>query len=138
MFTASPPWMRPRLIDGRSNRGADSPANGRVSMRRKRSIARRTAFSPSHGVEPWAAVPGTSTRRSSTPFACTPTRMSVGSPHTTKSALSPSRTSIWVQFSPGSARSSSGTTISSTCAPASEPRRSVVASIIAARAAFMS
>ena len=102
MFTASPPWMRPRLIDGRSNRGADSPANGSVSMRRKMSTARRTALSPSQGVEPWAAVPGTSRRTSSTPFAWIPTRMSVGSPHTTKSALSPSRTSIWVQFSPGS------------------------------------
>ena len=51
--------MRARLIDGRSKRSEDSRLKGSVSMRRKASWALRIALSPSHGVEPWAAVPET-------------------------------------------------------------------------------
>ena len=57
MLSASPPTIRPRLIEGRSNRSEDSRANGSDSIWRKTSIAFSTALSPSQGVEPWAAVP---------------------------------------------------------------------------------
>ena len=43
------------------------------------------ALSPSHGVEPWAALPLTSIRSASTPLAATPISMSVGSPVIAKS-----------------------------------------------------
>ena len=85
MFIASPPTMRPRLIDGRSNRSEDSRANGRLSIWRKMSIAFSTALSPTHGVEPCAAVPVTSIRIASTPFAWMPMWRSVGSPVIAKS-----------------------------------------------------
>src|SRR3989442_932943 len=35
LFTASPPWMRPRLIEGLAESGVDSSANGRRSIARK-------------------------------------------------------------------------------------------------------
>ena len=57
LLSASPPWMRPRLIEGRSNSSDDSRENGRDSIRRNTSIAFRTALSPSQGVEPCAARP---------------------------------------------------------------------------------
>ena len=57
LFGASPPMIRPRLTDGRSKSSEDSRVNGMDSIRRKTSIAFRTALSPSHGVEPWAEVP---------------------------------------------------------------------------------
>ena len=82
---ASPPTIRPRLIDGRSNRSEDSRANGRLSIWRKMSIAFSTALSPTQGVEPCAAVPVTSTRIASTPFAWMPMWRSVGSPVMAKS-----------------------------------------------------
>ena len=69
LFMASPPTIRPRLIEGRSNRSEDSRAKGRDSIRRKTSTAFSTALSPTQGVEPWAAVPVTSTRMASTPLA---------------------------------------------------------------------
>ena len=62
LLSASPPLIRPRLIDGRSNSSEDSRENGRDSIRRKTSIAFSTALSPSHGVEPCAARPCTSMR----------------------------------------------------------------------------
>ena len=62
LLKASPPSIRARLIDGRSNRSEDSRLNGSVSIRRKTSCALRIALSPSHGVEPCAARPLTSTR----------------------------------------------------------------------------
>ena len=58
-------------------------------MRRKVSWALRMALSPSHGVEPWAAVPLTSTRRARTPLAWMPMCRSVGSPVIAKSAGEP-------------------------------------------------
>ena len=87
LFSASPPTMRPRLIDGRSNSSEDSRANGSDSIARKVSSAFSTALSPSHGVEPCAALPATSIRSASTPFACTPMCMSVGSPVIAKSPM---------------------------------------------------
>ena len=62
LLKASPPSIRARLIDGRSKRSDDSRLNGSVSIRRKTSCALRIALSPSHGVEPCAARPLTSTR----------------------------------------------------------------------------
>ena len=94
LLSASPPWMRPRLIDGRSNSSDDSRENGRVSIRRKTSIAFSTALSPSHGVEPCAARPLTTMRQASTPLAWMPTCSPVGSPVMAKSPTKPSRT-IW-------------------------------------------
>ena len=87
LLKASPPSIRARLIDGRSNRSEDSRLNGSVSMRRKTSCALRIALSPSHGVEPCAARPLTSTVTASTPLAWTPMCSSVGSPVIAKSAL---------------------------------------------------
>ena len=89
LLSASPPWMRPRLTDGRSNSSEDSRENGRDSIRRKTSIAFRTALSPSHGVEPWAERPWTCRRKASTPLAWTPTCRSVGSPVIAKSPREP-------------------------------------------------
>ena len=96
LLKASPPMIRARLIDGRSKRSEDSRLNGSVSMRRKASWALRIALSPSHGVEPWAAVPEICRRSASTPFAWTPMCRSVGSPVSAKSARRPSltRTSV--------------------------------------------
>src|SRR3954464_12116797 len=59
--------IRPRLIDGRSNNSEDWRETGSDSIRRKTSIAFRTALSPSHGVEPWAARPCTIRRRAGAP-----------------------------------------------------------------------
>ena len=73
LFGASPPMIRPRLTDGRSKSSEDSRVNGIDSIRRKTSIAFRTALSPSHGVEPCAEVPKTMIRSASTPLAWTPT-----------------------------------------------------------------
>ena len=85
LLSASPPRMRPRLIEGRSNRSELSRAKGSDSIARNASSAFRIALSPSHGVAPCAAVPLTSSRIASTPFACTPTCRSVGSPVIAKS-----------------------------------------------------
>ena len=85
LLSASPPWIRPRLTDGRSNSSDDSRENGRDSIRRNTSIAFRTALSPSHGVEPCAARPWTLRRNASTPLAWTPTCRPVGSPVIAKS-----------------------------------------------------
>ena len=87
LLKASPPMMRARLIDGRSKRSEDSRLKGSVSMRRKASCALRIALSPSHGVEPWAAVPEICRRTASTPLAWTPMCRSVGSPVSAKSAV---------------------------------------------------
>ena len=87
LLSASPPRMRPRLIEGRSNRSELSRANGSDSIERKVSSAFRIALSPSHGVAPCAAVPATSSRIASTPLACTPTCRSVGSPVIAKSPV---------------------------------------------------
>ena len=89
LLSASPPRMRPRLIEGRSNRSELSRANGSDSIARKASSAFRIALSPSQGVAPCAAVPLTSSRIASTPFACTPTWRSVGSPVIAKSPVKP-------------------------------------------------
>ena len=85
LLKASPPSIRARLIDGRSKRSLDSRLNGSVSMRRNASWALRIALSPSHGVEPWAAMPWTATRTARTPLAWTPMCRSVGSPVIAKS-----------------------------------------------------
>ena len=86
LLRASPPVIRPRLIEGRSNSSEDSRENGSDSMARKVSIALSTALSPIHGVDPWAALPATTTRMARTPLAWTPMCMSVGSPVMAKSA----------------------------------------------------
>ena len=129
--------MRAMLIEGRSNMSDDSRLNGRVSMRRNASCALRIALSPSHGVEPWAAVPGTSTRAASTPFACTPMWRSVGSPVSAKSARRPSATRASVERLSTSSDSSSGTqrnvTRTWSCSAASR-----TAHMIDASAPFMS
>ena len=139
LFTASPPEMRPRFTDGRANSGVDALVKGSDSMRRYSSSARNTALSPSHGVDPWAARPSTSISSMSTPFACTPTCISVGSPQITMSARRPSATSISDALRPGLARSSSGTITNSTVAPSGgRSCRSHTASIIAPSAPFMS
>src|SRR5213592_2631067 len=92
LLNASPPSMRAMLMLGRSNRSLDSRLKGSVSMRRNTSWALRIALSPSHGVEPCAAVPRISTRTAQTPFAWTPMCRSVGSPVRAKSPPSnPSR-----------------------------------------------
>ena len=57
LLSASPPWIRPRLIDGRSNSSVDSLENGSDSIARNTSMAFSTALSPSHGVELCAARP---------------------------------------------------------------------------------
>ena len=85
LLGASPPMIRPRFTDGRSNSSEDSRVNGMDSIRLKTSIAFKTALSPSHGVEPCADVPKTRIRSASTPLACTPTCRLVGSPVIAKS-----------------------------------------------------
>jgi hypothetical protein len=85
LLMRSPPRIRPRLIDGRSNSSDASRANGIAWMLRKTSTAFSTALSPSQGVDPCAAFPLTSTWSASTPFDCTPMRRSVGSPVIAKS-----------------------------------------------------
>ena len=85
LFTASPPRIRPRLIDGRSNRSEDSRVNGSDSMLRNTSTALTTALSPSQGVDPWAERPATCSRSASTPLAWTPMCRLVGSPVMAKS-----------------------------------------------------
>ena len=92
LLSASPPRIRPRLIEGRSNSSELCRANGSDSMLRKTSCALSTALSPSHGVAPWAATPPTSSRRASTPFASTPICRSVGSPVIAKSPMKPPST----------------------------------------------
>ena len=67
-------------------------------------------MSPSHGVAPWAAVPATSSRIASTPFAWTPMWRSVGSPVIAKSPVKPLRIRNSVPRSISSSDSSSGTT----------------------------
>ena len=137
LLKASPPTIRARLIEGRSKRSEDSRLNGSVSMRRKASWALRIALSPSHGVEPCAAVPETCRRSASTPLAWTPMCRSVGSPVSAKSARSPSLTSTSVERRVTSSDSSSGTqtkrTRTSSCSSTS-----LSAHIIAASAPFMS
>ncbi len=86
LFSASPPMIRPRLIEGRSKSSEDSRVNGSDSILRKTSIALSTALSPSQGVELWAERPLTSRRMASTPLAWTPMWRSVGSPVMAKSA----------------------------------------------------
>src|SRR6185295_7126182 len=52
LLSASPPRIRPRLIEGRSNSSELCRANGSDSMLRKMSCALRTALSPSQGEDP--------------------------------------------------------------------------------------
>ena len=85
LLSASPPRIRLRFTDGRSNMSDDSRAKGSVSIWRKMSKALSTALSPTHGVEPCAALPVTSIRMASTPLAWMPMCMSVGSPVIAKS-----------------------------------------------------
>ena len=89
LLRASPPTIRPRLIEGRSNSSELCLANGSDSILRKTSIALRTALSPSQGVAPCAAVPPTSSRSASTPLASIPMWRSVGSPVIAKSPMKP-------------------------------------------------
>ena len=77
--------IRPRLIDGRSNSSDDSRVNGIDSIARNTSTALSTALSPSHGVEPCAERPLTSSRSPSTPLAWMPMCRLVGSPVMAKS-----------------------------------------------------
>src|ERR1044072_7845344 len=92
LLSASPPRIRPRLIEGRSNSSELCRANGSDSMLRKTSCAFRTALSPSQGVAPCAATPLPSSRSASTPFASTPICRSVGSPVIAKSPTKPPST----------------------------------------------
>ena len=137
LLSASPPWIRPRLIDGRSNSSEDSRENGKVSIRRKTSIAFSTALSPSHGVEPWAARPRTTIRQASTPLAWTPTCSPVGSPVIAKSPTKPWRTISSVERVSMSSDSSSGAHRKRTRTRVSVAT-SCSAHIIAASAPFMS
>ena len=107
------------------------------SIRRKTSIAFRTALSPSHGVEPWAEVPNTRMRMASTPLASTPTCRSVGSPVIAKSPTWPALTSASEVRESISSDSSSGTQTKRT-RTWSWSARSRSAHIIAARPPFMS
>ena len=137
LLIASPPSIRPRLIDGRSNTSEDSRENGRDSIARNTSIALSTALSPSHGVEEWAARPWTSITIASTPLASTPMCRLVGSPVIAKSPPSPRATTASVDRSSISSDSSSGTHTSLTRTP-DWRSRSLSAHIIAASPAFMS
>ena len=92
LLSASPPQMRPRLIDGRSKRAELCRANGSDSMPLNTSTALTTALSPSHGVAPCAERPRTCRRTASTPFAWTPTWRLVGSPVIAKSPMKPCST----------------------------------------------
>src|SRR5215217_3941912 len=109
LLSASPPRIRPRLIEGRSNSSDLCRANGSDSMLRKTSCALSTALSPSHGVAPWAATPATSSRRARTPFASTPIWRSVGSPVIAKSPMNPLSTRWSLPRSVSSSDSSSPT-----------------------------
>ena len=109
LLSASPPRIRPRLIEGRSNSSELCRANGSDSMLRKTSCALSTALSPSHGVAPWAATPPTSSRSASTPFASTPICRSVGSPVIAKSPMKPLSTRWSLPRSLSSSDSSSPT-----------------------------
>ena len=80
----------------------------------------------------------TSTRTIRTPFACTPTCMSVGSPQTTKSAQSVANQHLRTVLPRVGAFLVGDTTISSTSAPSIPSARSATASIMAASADFMS
>ena len=137
LLSASPPWIRPRFTDGRSNSSEDSREKGNDSIRRNTSIAFKTALSPSHGVEPWAARPNTCRRKASTPLAWTPTCRSVGSPVIAKSPPKPPRTTSSVERLSMSSDSSSGTQRKRT-RTASCSDRSRTAHIIAASPPFMS
>ena len=137
LFRASPPMIRPRLIEGRSNRAELWRANGSDSMPRNTSTAFTTALSPSHGVAPCAARPWTSRRIARTPFAWTPTWRLVGSPVIAKSPRNPpsTRASLPRFFS---SSDSSSETIPSRSRTRSCSRRSWSTSSITARAPFMS
>jgi hypothetical protein len=137
LLKASPPSIRPRLIDGRSNSSLDSRENGSASIRRKTSSALSTALSPSHGVEPCAERPWTSILIASTPLAWTPMCRFVGSPVIAKSPLRPVDTSSSVARASTSSASSSGTQMSWT-RTRSCSAESVIAHIIAASPPFMS
>ena len=76
---------------------------------------------PSQGWEPWALLPLSVTRRSSTPFACVPMWKSVGSPVIRKSPVCPCPIRTSAPFGPPCSCSSSGTMRSSTVA--SQPKR---------------
>ena len=89
LFSASPPQIRPRLIEGRSKRAELCRAKGSDSMALNTSTALTTALSPSHGVAPCAERPRTLRRTASTPLACTPTWRLVGSPVIAKSPMKP-------------------------------------------------
>ncbi len=114
LLSASPPSIRPRLMEGRSNISEDSRENGSDSMARNTSIALSTALSPSQGVELWAARPRISISMASTPLASMPMCRLVGSPVIAKSPPRPSATTASVERSSISSDSSSGTTTSLT------------------------
>ena len=114
LLSASPPWIRPRLIEGRSNISDDSRENGSDSIARNTSIAFSTALSPSHGVELCAARPRTSISIASTPLASTPMCRLVGSPVIAKSPPRPRLTTPSLDASSISSDSSSGTHTSRT------------------------
>ncbi len=137
LFSASPPQIRPRLIEGRSNSSELCRANGSDSILRKTSIALRTALSPSHGVAPWAAVPPTSSRSASTPLASIPMCRSVGSPVIAKSPTKPLSTR-WSQPRSASSSDSSSPTIPSRTRTPSWSRIAAATTSIAASAPFMS
>ena len=137
LLNASPPVIPFREIEGRSNSSELSRLNGRVSIRRKTSWAFRIALSPSHGVEPCAAVPCTARRIARTPLAWTPMCRSVGSPVIAKSPVRPSATSVSVERCSTSSLSSSGTHMKTT-RTACWRATSTSAHIIAASPPFMS
>ena len=137
MLSASPPSIRPRLIDGRSNISDDSRLNGSVSITRNVSIAFSTALSPSHGVELCAARPCTTIRIASTPLAWIPMCRLVGSPVIAKSPPSPRATTASVERSSISSDSSSGTHTKRTRTRAGAAT-SCTAQSIAANPPFMS
>ena len=136
-FSASPPTIRPRLIEGRSKSRELCRANGSDSMPRKTSTAFTIALSPSHGVAPCAERPPIARRMASTPLACTPTWRLVGSPVIAKSPTKPSLTSASDPRSASSSDSSSET-MPRRSRTASCSRASRSTSIITASAPFMS
>ena len=137
LFSASPPQIRPRLIEGRSNSSELCRANGSDSILRKTSIALSTALSPSQGVAPCAAVPPTSSRSASTPLASIPMCRSVGSPVIAKSPMKPLSTR-WSQPRSASSSDSSSPTIPSRTRTPSWSRIAAATTSIAASAPFMS
>src|SRR2546423_12575664 len=80
LLNASPPRIRARLIEGRSNRSLDSRAKGSVSMRREAAWALGIAVAPPPGVPPWGAGPGALVRTARTPLGPTPPGGAVGAP----------------------------------------------------------